>query len=220
MLKMKCSNCGKSIASSLLTELETVLCSHCRQTVPVENVFITAGGFTICRDDLLKRIFRYQQLLREVVKERELMEQSEDISPASKRSTDRFLGILEELLTGARKNFRLRFSNAIPLRLTLDHQVRSGRLINLSIVGACIELDEPGSLPRRRTPVMLEFLPADRPTAFFLAGTVAWVNKGEINQSGVPWIGIKFNNLVEDDRAGLWQFIAACAAEENGRKSP
>ena len=96
MLKMICPNCHELITSSLLAEIDEISCHHCEQGVPVRNVLISARGMTINRDDLLKRFFRYKQLLMEIVDERESMEDSLASTESSRKSADQFIETLEE----------------------------------------------------------------------------------------------------------------------------
>lgn len=220
MLKMKCPSCDRYISSALLVEMETVFCEHCRQTVPVDNLLISARGFTIHRDDLMKRIFRYQKLLGEVVKERELMERSADICAESKKSVDRFIAALEELMDGARKHYRLHFTQHVPVRFGFDQQVQSGCLVNLSMEGACLSPAETAPLPKAKGPISLEFSLPGQTEAFSLTGSVAWVRTGKGGKAPGHGIGVRFSGLDETDRAELWQFIVASAqAEEAAKKS-
>lgn len=207
MLKMKCSNCSEFIVSPLLAEIETVSCGHCRQVVPVGNLVVSAQGFTIHREDLLQRLFRYQRLLAEVIKERELMQKCADISAVSKNSVDRFIATLEEVMDGARNNFRLHFSRRLPVQFSLDQRMRTGKLVNLSLQGACIEPEDGDALPKVKSPLSLEFSLSDGSAALSLAGVVVWANRRSRTQAGEHGIGVRFTSLSGSDRAELWQYI-------------
>lgn len=207
MLKMKCPNCQQYIVSALLAEIETVPCEHCRQTVPVQDLLVSAQGFTIHRDDLIKRFFRYQKLLTEVTKERELMEQSRDISVESRQSVDRFLTTLEEMMAGARKNFRIQFSRTAPVQISFDRRVFPGWLVNLSMEGARLQTEAPDPLPKPKSVISVEFSLAGRTEAFSLSGVVAWVRPAKEEKTPTRDIGIRFKKLDETTQADLWQFI-------------
>jgi hypothetical protein len=207
MLKMKCSNCNEFIVSPLLAEIETVSCSHCRQVVPVSNVVVSSQGFSIHREDLLRRFFRYQKLLTEVIRERELMQESPDISADSRNSVDRFITTLEEVMDGARNNFRLHFSWGLPVRISVDQRIRTGKLVNLSMEGACIEPEDGDAMPKVQSPLSLEFTLPERTAALSLAGVVVWANRRRRTQTGEHGIGVRFTGLSDSARAELWQYI-------------
>jgi hypothetical protein len=208
MLKMKCPNCDQYIVSALLAEIDTVPCEHCRQTVPVNDLLVSAQGFTIHRDDLIKRFFRYQKLLSEVTKERELMENNKDISMESRQSVDRFLATLEEMMAGARKNFRIQFSRPAPAQINFDVRDFTGWLVNLSMEGARFQTEAPDPLPKPKSLISLQFSLEGRTEVFSLSGVVAWVRPSKKVNLPARDIGVRFKNLDEPTQSDLWQFIA------------
>ncbi|MBI3755744.1 MAG: hypothetical protein HY265_06260, partial [Deltaproteobacteria bacterium] len=68
MLTMECPNCKEVIRSHLLGEIKVVFCKHCKTNVPVQDVHISASVYTMRREDLLNRIYRYGKLLVEAEK--------------------------------------------------------------------------------------------------------------------------------------------------------
>lgn len=209
MLKMMCPNCHEQIISALLAEVDQVSCHHCQEGVPVHNVLISARGMTINRDDLLKRFFRYKKLLSEVVEERALMEDDSDVLATSKKNAEQFIETLEELMDGARDNFRLQFSLSVPVRCNFDNRIQSGWLVNLSMVGACIETENFYYLPDVGSVVSVEFSPPSRQDKFILDGMVAWVKTAGKGSGAAHDIGVKFIQLSEANKSKLWQLISA-----------
>lgn len=216
MLKMMCPNCHELIVSSLLAEIDETFCSHCNEGVPVRNVLISARGMTINRDDLLKRFFRYKKLLHEVVEERALMEDSRESLETSKKSSDHFIATLEELMAGARDNFRLQFSLTVPVRFNYDGHVQSGWLVNLSMVGACIEIDNVYVLPSIGSGVSIDFSLPGQKSGFSVSGMVAWIKPAGRELDSVFDVGIRFTDIVEKDRVDLWQLISSSVRDVMG----
>ncbi len=214
---MKCSACEEMIVSVLLAEVSSFSCPHCQETVPVNDVMIFAEGFTFHRNDLVKRLFRYKKLLSEVSKEREMLEASSDTSDESKKSLDRFLQALEEVLAGARNNLRLDFVEQIPVRFSFGSQVQSGMMSNLSLTGACIEIACDTPHPRRNGAVSLTFSIPELLVEQSLPAVVSWVDNSNTGKRKGCAIGIKFKSLNQDVLDRLWDFIsrAATADAEN-----
>ncbi|NOQ50882.1 MAG: hypothetical protein GQ578_01510 [Desulfuromonadaceae bacterium] len=213
MLMMKCPKCHEFIVSGLLAEIKTTTCSHCRAVVPVDNILVSAKGFTLDREDLFKRFFHYKKLVDEVAKEKKLLEKSHTTSEESKKSIKRFLAILLEVMAGARDNFRVQFSPNVPIRLLYCRQFLSGFLLNVSMEGACIEILKGDSCPRANNPISLEFSLPGQDGTFFIEGTVSWAEKNSRNPAHS--FGIKFAALDEENQASLWQYIFQAAEAQN-----
>lgn len=218
MLQMTCPKCKESIRSALLADLPTVDCGKCSHTVPVENVTVVASGFTMHREDLLKRVFRYQQLLVEVKKEHHLLVSQQNASRESVESVERFLATLEELLAGTRNKFRMIVSEDIPVSLTFGGQTEAGRLVNLSMGGACLTLANAANQPRGGQDIILEFRLPNMPRHLTLGGKVVWIRKTPGSEGGDYGVGIRFHTLEDAAGDNLWQVISAHAAQENKSK--
>lgn len=209
LLKMLCPNCHELIFSSLLAEIDEMYCSHCNKDVPVRNVLISARGMTISRDELLKRIFRYKKLLADIVEEKSLMSVGVDPSDPGRKSTDQFIEILKEMMAGARGNYRLQFALSVPVRLRFDGKLQSGWLVNLSMVGACIETDNIYIIPAVGSIITTEFLLPGHGVPFSLSGKIAWIKGASGKENPAVDIGIKFTDLDKRDRENLWQVISS-----------
>lgn len=208
MLQINCPHCKSVIKSPFLAEMSSVECNQCKQVVPVANVFIKTRGFTMHRDDLLNRIFRYRSLLREVEKERQLLQKEKNVSPATLRSLEQFYVTLQELLAGARNNFRLPIKFDLFTDIEYGGRKIKGKLTNISCQGISIELDAAAVVPRKNHEVRFPLaLPVfDQPRS--VTGKVVWVRAPEsapkISRASV---GLAFTNLDERTRASIWDYI-------------
>lgn len=206
MLKMKCPNCHEMIVSALLSDMDQVPCGNCKEIVPVQDVMVFADGFTFHRSDLVKRLFRYKTLLDEITKERELLEKNPDASKESKKSLERFSHALIEVMSGARNNLRIEFTDQIPLSYRFNSHSCSGVLINLSMSGVCFEVVEKSACPQKKSAVVIGFSLPGIDYEFTLAGTVSWVKKGLS-------VGVEFDPLAKEDVDTLWHFISSAVED-------
>ena len=215
MLIMKCPKCDKYIRSGLLAEIKSIVCEHCQANVPVANVLISSNGFTFERNDLLKRFFRYRKLLDEVIDERNSLVGNANASAASKHSIEQFMAILQEMMTGARDNYRYEF--AVPLSAKLQYSKNSchGTFFNLSTEGACIEIPRSNYLPRVGGGMQVEFSLPDDGGRFSIHGEVCWTQKAKDTDTAKHSVGIKFNDLDPSIHLKLWQFISTYAGVDS-----
>lgn len=208
MLQMNCPQCNGIIRSPLLAEISTVECGQCKENVAVQDVFVSTNGFVMHRDDLLKRIFRYQTLLREVEQELLLMENNESVSEATRKSIRQFHTTIQELLVGSRKNFRLEIPFDLPVEFDFSNQKIKGRLKNLSSEGASIELEMRGKPPQMRSPVRFELPLPGIPEPLALRAKVVWVRVLKNDESPqTAFIGLNFTHLNEKVHDCIWDFI-------------
>lgn len=209
MQKMKCPKCQKMIVSALLAELDTIFCEHCQTTVPVNDVLVCAEGFTFHRSDLIKRLFRYKTLLNEVSLEKEMLEKNASASEESKKSLDRFLHALDEVMAGARNNLRLDFTESVPVLLSSDSQTQPALLSNLSMTGARIEIPLRSLSLRKKGIVSLKFSLPGQDENYELTGIVTWINSEKSKKPNSCAVGIEFEPLNQQVSAALWSFISS-----------
>ena len=208
MLQTNCPKCENVIQSSYLNDLESIECGQCKEIVTVENVFVTTKSFTMHREDLLKRISRFQRLLGEVEKERTLLEKDSTVSEKTRRSVEDFSLTLQELLVGARGHFRLDVPYDLYVQMrSKNGSKRRGKLINISSEGALIECEKKNT-PKDKTKIELQLaLPLD-PNPFSVSADVVWVRKPPEETDDQHYnIGLKFTNLDEGTRASIWNYI-------------
>ena len=214
MLIMKCPKCNKYIRSGLLAEIKSIVCEHCQVNVPVANVLISSNGFTFDRADLLKRFFRYRKLLDEVIDERNSLVENSNASDASKRSIEQFMAILQEMMTGARDNYRYEFKVPLSAKLHYSKNTCRGTFFNLSAEGACIEIPRTNYLPRVGGGIQIEFSLPDNGGAFSIHGEICWTQKAKDTSNAKHSVGIKFNELDPSIHTELWQFISTIAGDD------
>ncbi len=214
MLIMKCPKCDKYIRSGLLAEIKSIACEHCQANVPVANVLISSNGFTFDRTDLLKRFFRYRKLLDEVIDERNSLVENSNASAASKRSIEQFMAILQEMMTGARDNYRYEFTIPLSVKLNYSQNTCHGTFFNLSTEGACVEIPRSNYLPRVGGGIQIEFSLPDDGEKFSIHGEVCWTQKAKDTDKAKHSVGIKFNELDASTHMKLWQFISALAGDD------
>ena len=210
MLQMNCPKCKGVIKSPYLAELSTTYCDHCKEDVTVQDVFVATKGFTMHRDDLLNRISRFQKLLSEVEKEIRLLENNETVSKTTQSSINNFYATLQELLTGARSNFRLDVNDDLSIEMGYNNDKETGKLVNLSSEGASLEFAALNERPRNKAEVTVQFALPGVAERLSLLAKVVWireVNKGE--ESRIIKVGVKFMNLDDEVRDTLWNYIVS-----------
>jgi hypothetical protein len=213
MLQTNCPKCKGVIESPYLNELRSVKCGQCREVVTVENVFVATGGFTIHREDLNNRISRYEKLLREVETERTMMAKDKTVSEKTSQSFDQFCLTLHELLEGARSHFRLKMTRELYLQMDSDHNKSKVKLIDISTGGASIECEMVDNLPRPKAMINLQMTLPKCHEPILTLGKVVWVRRlTEESDAELYRIGVKFVNLDEKARTGIWSFITEGSA--------
>jgi hypothetical protein len=216
MLQMNCPNCCEVIKSPYLAELSSTHCDHCNEDVTVQDVFVATKGFTMHREDLLKRIARFQKLLEEVEKEIRLFENSETVSKTTQKNINDFYITLQELLIGARSNFRLEVCDDRSIEMAFKNNHETGKLVNLSSEGASLEFLVLGERPRNKAEVTLQFELPGIAEPLSLLAKVVWAREVAKNDgSRLIKIGVKFMTLGEEDRENLWNYIVTNSSVTN-----
>jgi len=214
MLMMKCPECEKYIHSALLAEIAKIRCEHCAVEVPVNNVLVSANGFTFERSDLLKRFYRYRKLLDEVMDEKAVLENNPKASAESKRSLEQFLAILQGMMTGAREHYRYQFEAPISTRLDFGSATCHGYFTNLSMEGACLDIPRSQDLPRVGGKVKIEFSLPQKEQLFELEGIVCWTQKASAETRERHRLGVQFCQLDSSLRSILWEFVSTAVTQE------
>ena len=162
------------------------------------------------RDDLLNRISRFQKLLGEVEKEMQVIEGSENVSKTTRSSINKFHTTLQELLIGARSNYRLEIPDGLPVEISYNNDKRTARLVNLSTVGASLELDMSGGPPQNKAEIKLQLALPDTAVSLSTLAKIVWIRKVTKDADSQRFqIGVKFMNLDEKIRDTLWNYIVA-----------
>ena len=208
MLQMSCPNCRGVINSLFLADVSTFECSECKEEIPVRDIFITTKYFTISRDDLNNRIFRFKRLLREVEEERVLMANSKEASTKSIASLEKFYTSLQELLVGARDNYRMEFHRDLYVELSVNDRKNKGKLLNLSTEGCSIELVEYTKIPRRNSKLELDFSFPESSESLYINAQVVWAKEQiDDDESKYAIIGVTFTDIDAATRSCIWNYI-------------
>ena len=212
MLRMNCPKCDGIIKSPFLAELESVECCWCKENVTIQGVVVETKAFTMQRNDLLKRISHYKNLLREVEKEQKAAGSKRVVSKNPQKNVADLRSTLKELLLAARDNYRLDMPYALYIEMNCGDNQRLARLKNLSSKGACTEFKERGRLPRNKSEIVLQFLLPGFTEPLLLLATVVWIKNltDDMNSQYVN-VGLQFKGLEEKSRACIWDFIVETA---------
>ncbi|TYO99264.1 PilZ domain-containing protein [Geothermobacter ehrlichii] len=208
MLRMQCRICGNLIRSQLLTEMKSVYCRRCGHFQGVGELYVTARGFTMLRSHLLDRFRQWERLLRDALKEREMLEFSEHGHSGDAERLDWLIATLRELLDGARGHFRLCLALPTPVRCDCRRGEVAGQLINISIFGACVQLHQERDVPARGEEVVLHFHLPEAPHGMETGGRVVWV-AGRPGRLPTREMGVEFEALKTPVRNSLWKYIIA-----------
>ncbi len=200
MLKVECPKCKEWIHSPFLVEMEETMCPTCGVQIPVEEVYITAGPYSISRDVLMKHFFKYKRLLTEAANELEGMKKEGKglrTYEISSESVNKFMGNLQELLTGCRSGFRIAPGDKKVNYFVKDVAYES-MLVNISMTGICIDAVEGSVMPRKGEEITIELV--DEQHSIKVNGKVVRSSEGGT-------IGIEFLGLDDNTRKGLLDYI-------------
>jgi hypothetical protein len=214
MLKMECPKCKGWIHSKILRESNDVFCENCNEDVKVDNVYVSASGYTILKDILNDRVYRYEKLLKEAEKELEVIaEKTSHKGDESVKSINNLVVALKELLEGARNTSRVQLPN-VSAEYEFENHKKRGEIIDLSVTGSCIEIDERGQLPQVKREINLKFSLPDSNKKLSIKGKVVWIKRGVRDRGSKTAIGIKFEELSDEVRTLIWDFITTKNMED------
>ncbi len=213
MLQTKCPNCKGLIKSLYSKDLGSVKCDQCDEVVKVENVSVAPQAFTIDRHALHDRISRYENLLKEVEKERTLMAHDQRVAKETRQSFDQFCTTLQELLEGAKSHYRLKMTRDLTLQLEFDNNKSQVKLIDISTSGASIESELPASLPGPKSIINLKIILPGFHEPLSARAKVVWARKlTNDSVADIHRLGVKFLQLDEKTRSSIWCFITESSA--------
>jgi hypothetical protein len=200
MLKVECPKCKEWVHSPFLVEMDEMACPSCGVEIPVEEVYISAGPYSISRDVLMKHFFKYRRLLSEAASElEELKKEGEGLKKydITADNVSKFMKNLEELLAGCRSGFRISPGDK-KVNYFINDSSHESRLINISMTGICIDAGEGATLPAVSDKITIELV--DDPHNIKVNGVALRVAK-----SGI--IGIQFAELDMDAKKSLLDYI-------------
>ncbi|MFQ5735497.1 MAG: PilZ domain-containing protein [Thermodesulfobacteriota bacterium] len=198
MLRIECPNCKEWIHSPFLVDYKVMQCPTCEAEVPVGELYISAGPFSIHRDVLRKNMFKYKRLLMEA--EKELNEVKGAVGnlkadPISTKSIGLFIDNLKEMLSGCRESTRFN-PDGLSIRFVGKGGSVEARLVNISTTGICVDIGEHAAEYKKAEEVAVELQGAGRGR---LPGRVVWAGAGPI--------GIRFHDMDEEVRQKLFEFL-------------
>ncbi len=198
MLRIECPECKQWIHSPFLLDYKVMKCPTCSADVPVEDVYISAGPFSIHRDVLKKNMFKYKRLLVEA--EKELTDVNDAVGkfkadPISTKSIGLFIENLKEMLSGCRESTRF-FPEGLHIKFTGSKGTVDARLINISTTGICVDIGDQAGGYKKDDDVSVDLGGAGRGR---LPGKVVWAGKGPV--------GIRFQGMDEQTKSALFEFL-------------
>lgn len=196
MLKTECAKCGAWVV--LPFKVEEANCPNCGEVVPVKEVFISAGPYTIYRDVLKKNMFKYKRLIIEAEKEMADLRsrpggRKYDISVDTIKQ---LLANLKEMLDGCRDHLRHELDANVTYMM--NQQAYPGRVVNLSLSGICIEAGKSSSMNKLLSDVEVRLKTGK--DLVNIKGKVMWIGNGDK-------MGIKFINIDENLMDTLKDYI-------------
>ena len=200
MLKAECPECKQWLHSNMLQEKKEVVCPTCNVKVDVDELYISAGPYSISRKVLKKHFFKYKRLLDEAFKELdELKSESSDSKPfkITEDNVSAFIDNLKEMLEGCREGYRA-FPDNLKVDFICGGQRYESELGNVSVSGTCVQLSPGVQVPDKGADVGLEIKSSGYDLK--LHGKVVWVRDGGS-------LGIRFEKLEEDIEASLLGLI-------------
>lgn len=208
MLKIECPECRQWLHSPFLMEVNEMTCPTCNVKVPVKEVYVAAGSFSISRDVLLKHFFKYERLLKEAQKELDEIKKEKEKDDIKKKEDDRpykishdninsFIDNLKEMLEGCRSGFRIAPGEKHVRYFIMDSD-HDSTLVNISMTGMCIKATDPSLIPPKGSSITVEL--SDGPYNFKVPGTVVWAS------TNGP-MGIHFLNLDDKTSDDLLEYI-------------
>lgn len=200
MLKTECVTCSQAIILPFFNA-EELICPNCGKEIPANDVFVSAGPYSIHRDVLIKNIFKYKRLIHEAEKEVEELQKKGVGARKYDVSIDTIAMLIEnlkEMLDGCRKNLRHKLENATA-SLIMDGQTHHAKISNLSLTGICLEAGRLCATTKlwKEVAVRLE-VGAERGS--MLGGKVMWIGSGNL-------LGIQFLEADRQAKEFLKEYI-------------
>lgn len=200
MLKIECPACNEWLHSEFLIELDETKCPSCGEVIPVKDVYVSAGPYSIHRDILLGHLFKYKRLLKEAYKElEELNKKGEGLKSygISAKTVELFVNNLREMLEGCRNGFRVD-AEGTGAEFSAGGDAKGASLVNISISGACLKAEDPGSAPGKGADIKVRLPEEDG--ALEVEGYVVWT-------AGDGVFGTRFASLDAEKKELLLEYL-------------
>ncbi len=203
MLKIECPGCSEWVSLPFDIALKETPCPKCAVAIPIRDVYVSAGPYTIHRDVLIKNMHRYKKLLAEAEKD------LGDVggkgtgkgAEVTAKSVNMFISHLKEMLSGCRETTRHPLSGDMKAEFRINNRVFQGRVVNISVSGLCLDASDSPALGLTDELEMTLSCGADN--GITVSGRVAWSGRGVL--------GIRFTNVSAKAR----EAIEACIREKS-----
>jgi c-di-GMP-binding flagellar brake protein YcgR len=136
------------------------------------------------------------------------MTNNREASPKSLESLEQFYSSLQELLAGARNNYRMDVHSDLHVEIMDGNRKCKGRLLNLSTAGASIELVTFDKLPRIKSVVNMLFPFPELSEHLYVDARIVWT-KDQTNNDRPHHaiIGVTFIGIDENAQNCIWNYI-------------
>lgn len=201
MLKTECPKCKGWVTLPFQAGGGEVICTVCSTVVPVKDVHISAGPFMIYRDVLTGSLLKYKRLLAEAEREIDDLRKKDSSGGSygvSIKSLSLFITNLKELLDGCRFDPRHPLKRPEEAEYVLDNRPYIGKLVNISMNGACLDTMRHAELTRLWSEISVRL--KDERGEVLIPGKIMWIGKATL-------IGVKFSSVDDDTREFLKAFI-------------
>ncbi len=209
MLKIECPGCNEWVSLPFDIGINETTCPRCSGVIPLKDVYVSAGPYTIHRDVLIKNMYRYKKLLAEAEKEFDEVGGRKDARDrdVTARSVKLFITHMKEMLSGCRGSTRHPLSEEISAELKINNRTFSGQVVNISVSGLC--LDASGSPALDLTDELEITLSCGDDNKITVAGRVAWSDRQ-------GYLGVRFTGVSPEAR----EAIEACITEKSVLMKP
>lgn len=200
MLKTECVACSQTVILPFFNA-KGLTCPNCGDEIPANDIFVSAGPYSIHRDVLIKNIFKYKRLILEAEKEvyelqkKEMAGRKYDVSI---ETISMLIENLKEMLDGCRETLRHKLENATAA-LIMDGQTHHAKIANLSLTGICLEAGRLSSAAKLWKEVHVR-LESDGVHDSMLGGKVMWIGGGNL-------LGIQFHEGDSATKEFLKEYI-------------
>lgn len=196
MFQMNCLNCRALIKSPLLSEVQVIECPQCKEIVRVQNVVVSSRKFSTGLRSSLKSLLL-------AARDKFRLNKSHVLDAQTSYDIDKRIAKLLR-----RDDFRLDMSYDLFVQIDFDSHKRLARLLNISSIGASIEFTERGQLPEDKSEINLQLPVTGDTEPLSLLGKVVW-SRIPTKDTILPSVtmGVQFEDVDEETRAGLWAFI-------------
>lgn len=203
MFKIECPKCNEWVHLPFDIDIQETICPRCSGSIPIKDVYVSAGPYLISREVLLKNAYKYKKLLLEAEKEVEDLQRRASDSKGAKvsvQSVDIFISHLKEMIAGCRDSLRHQMEEDASLEFKINDRFFQGGIINVSVSGVCISAGNIASSINIGDEIEIRLADKNIPL-FSVHGKIAWLGKGNL-------MGIKFSEMDQKTKELIKDYIS------------